>query len=240
MKVWLLSDTHGKHGMVYVPLDVDLMIFAGDAGTTSETHENNSVVLDFIEWMDSLEHIPNKVWIAGNHDTSIGRKVLRPKELPGYNKNWIYLEHEAVTLNIDGREIKIFGSPYTPSFGYNWAFNVKRNKIDAYWQDIPEGLDFLITHGPPRGILDYTESGVEFREYNEVGNVACYACGDAALKRHIEEKKPKYHVFGHIHSERNCSNAGIFKPSNSRTTFINAAVLDLRYQLNNDGVILEI
>lgn len=240
IKVWAISDTHGKHKMLNIPSGIDLLIFAGDIGTVRDSYENNNAALDFIEWIESLEHIPHKVWIAGNHDTAIGRRILRPKDLPNYVVKWTYLEHDICTLKINGRLINIFGSPYTPTFGHDWAFNVPRHKLDAYWKDIPDYLDILITHGPPRGILDMTKSGVEFRGNNEFGNVAAYSCGCGALLRHVKRSLPKYHIFGHIHSEKNFPNAGIMKPSESGTTFVNASVLDLNYQLHNHGFIFTI
>ena len=44
---------------------------------------------------------------------------------------------------------------------------------------------FVITHGPPQGILDQTGSGVH--------------AGDASLRKAIERVKPIFHAFGHIH-----------------------------------------
>jgi hypothetical protein len=44
---------------------------------------------------------------------------------------------------------------YTPTFGYGWAFNKDRTKLDRIWRNIiDEDVDIVITHGPPKGILD--------------------------------------------------------------------------------------
>ncbi|MCK4490026.1 MAG: hypothetical protein KAU23_07180 [Anaerolineales bacterium] len=51
---------------------------------------------------------------------------------------------------IDGT--KFYGSPWQPWF-YDWAFNLQRGpEIRSKWELIPEGIDILITHGPPYGI----------------------------------------------------------------------------------------
>ena len=49
----------------------------------------------------------------------------------------------------------------------------------------PDGMDVLITHGPPEGILDRTNRG-EFAGCRDLFNRVC-------------EVRPRLHVFGHIH-----------------------------------------
>ncbi len=80
--------------------------------------------------------------------------------------------------------LKIFGSPYT-QYHCGSAFQVKRPVSDMLWDQIPEGLDILITHGPPYQILDLTAKKV---------NAGC-----PILLEKIKHLKPKIHLFGHIH-----------------------------------------
>ncbi|GAA4514143.1 hypothetical protein GCM10023173_10510 [Sphingobacterium thermophilum] len=75
----------------------------------------------------------------------------------------------------------------------------------------------LITHGPPFGILD--ETVYSKRE----------GCEELLLR--VYQVQPKYHVFGHIHEDY-----GML--AKRETTFVNASVLDDRYELINDAVIL--
>jgi Icc-related predicted phosphoesterase len=79
-----------------------------------------------------------------------------------------------------------------------------------YWDLIPYNLDVLITHGPPFGILDQTAPGDPHLGCEELFNA-------------IEEKKPRVHLFGHIHG-----GAGTFE--NGATRFVNAAYLNERYK----------
>jgi Icc-related predicted phosphoesterase len=119
--------------------------------------------------------------------------------------NIIYLENSSVNL----MGLNIYGSPYTPTF-YKWAFMRDRGEpIRAIWNKIPENLDILITHGPPYGILDRNRDGV--------------ICGCEELLKAVKLKKPRYHVFGHIH------NWGQEPLNIGPTTFINASVCNEDY-----------
>jgi hypothetical protein len=103
-----------------------------------------------------------------------------------------------------------WGSPYTPEF-LNWAFMYPRgSSANRYWDQIPHGLDVLITHGPPFGILDQTAPGEQH-------------LGCEELLKAVEEKKPRVHLFGYIHG-----GAGLFE--NEATRFVNAAYLNERYK----------
>lgn len=190
-----------------------MIIHAGDFGNYSNPARNSIEALNFLQWYNMLP-IKYKVLIAGNHDTSVENKLVDPRKY----ETITYLEHEA--LEIGG--FKFFGSPYTPSFGVGWAYNVNRSKLDAYWQEIPEDVDILVTHGPPKGILDLT--------LNTAGDLEF--CGDKALLNHVLEKQPKVHIFGHIHNYEDCINVGTRKIEGVPTLFINgAAVTDRKFDL---------
>ena len=81
--------------------------------------------------------------------------------------------------------LRIFGSPWQPWF-HDWAFNLQRGPALAEkWALIPDGVDVLVTHGPPAEILDRTVHGEE---------VGCRDLRDA-----LERVRPRLHLFGHIH-----------------------------------------
>lgn len=85
-------------------------------------------------------------------------------------------------MTVEG--LRIYGSPWQPEYG-NWAFNLDRGApLKAKWDLIPEGVDILITHGPPKGFGGQTREG-------DVG------CDD--LLEAVNRVKPLIHVFGHIH-----------------------------------------
>lgn len=81
---------------------------------------------------------------------------------------------------------------------------------EKYWDQIPETLDVLITHGPPFGILDQPAP--------HKPNVGC-----AELLVAVQRTKPKVHVFGHIHG-----GAGELERDGIR--FVSAAYLNERYK----------
>ena len=98
------------------------------------------------------------------------------------------------------------------------------------WQSIPDDIDILITHGPPKGIMDMT-TDMHTREPVHVGS--------RSLMRHVEERiKPRIHAFGHIHDERGISNFGTI--IRGGTQFINCACCDLSCRLVHNGVVVEI
>jgi len=199
MRLVLISDTHGRHDQIGSLPDGDILIHAGDFMNSGLYPEE---VISFNRWLTKLP-IKHRVVCGGNHDRLFQKM---PELALQFLTDATYLENTGVT--IDG--VSIWGSPYTPEF-LNWAFMYPRGPAaNQYWDQIPAGLDVLITHGPPYGILDQTAPGGEHLGCRELLNA-------------VEAKKPKVHVFGHIHG-----GAGTFE--NGDTRFINAAYLNERYQ----------
>ncbi|TDS11738.1 metallophosphatase domain-containing protein [Sphingobacterium paludis] len=201
MKIIAISDTHGQHRSLTLPKG-DMIIHAGDFSQAGRPAE----VIDFLAWFSQLK-FRHKIFIAGNHDfffESAHPDVIN-EMIP---KGVTYLYDSGVEI----AGVKIWGSPVTPWFN-NWAFNRNRgNDMKKHWDLIPDDIDILVTHGPPLGILDETVYGKRT------------GCEELLLR--IQQVKPKYHIFGHIHEDYgNFTEGG--------TTFINASVVDHRYDLRN-------
>jgi len=224
MKIWHISDTHTYHSLLKIPENIDLVIFSGDCSNPRSPFLNEKEVKDFIYWFSNLD-IKYKIFIAGNHETSIEYGLIKKIEFT--SKNIIYLEN--TYIDIEG--LKIWGSPYTPDFN-NWSFMRKRNSLNKLWQTIPEDTDILITHGPPKGILGLSED----RSHN------LYLCGCSALKKRILKLNLKLHCFGHVHNTKNIINAGTSKLSILDTIFSNGSVVtDGKFgTLSSNGNIIEI
>jgi Icc-related predicted phosphoesterase len=221
MKIWHISDTHNCHHLLEIPKDIDLVIHSGDSTNYFDYFHNQPEFERFIEWYSKLP-IKHKVLIAGNHDAWAMKKYNKDKVK---SLGIIYLEHEFELI-----ENKLmFGSPYTPTFG-NWYFMKDRSKLHQYWEELCENIDILITHGPPKFILDLSHNKNHELEY----------CGDNTLFKKVLEVEPKYHLFGHIHNSEDCYNEGIRKFRN--TTFINSSVVtDGKFgKLSSNGNIFEI
>lgn len=210
MKIWLISDTHGKEDELSVPEGIDMVISAGDGGTYKNSFMCKKDLDMFLEWFNDLP-IEHKIYVPGNHDTAMEAGLIDEQI---YQEVYI-LKHEFIEVN----GVKIFGSPYTPAF-YSWAYNSTEQELMELWKDIPTDLDFLVTHGPPKNILDRCRDG--------------YRAGCEHLLEAVKITKPKYHVFGHIHED------GGKQEKFNGTTFINASVLNLEYQKDNNGQIVEI
>lgn len=207
MKIVFISDTHAKHRQLTLP-EGDILIHAGDVSERGEPEQ----IDDFLNWI-SIQDFRHKIFIAGNHDfyfedvASIQLDFIIPD-------NVIYLNDSGVT--IEG--IKIWGSPVQPWF-YDWAFNRQRGEeIQQHWDLIPNDTDILITHGPPKGVLDMTKGGIE---------AGCENLYDTVMRTTI-----KVHVFGHIHE-------GYGMRDLNNKTFINASSVDYHYRITNAPVVFE-
>lgn len=206
MKILFISDTHCYHRSLIIDQSADIIIHSGDMAHSRNPGINANEMLDFIKWYSELR-IPIKICIAGNHDTSIEAGLITRSD---FNNNAIcYLEHES--LNVSG--INIFGSPYTPTFGTGWGFNVDRDRIGGYWNGIPFGTNILVTHGPPYSILDLANDN----------NMRLEHCGDAELYYAGKYVNPKIHAFGHIHNNDTNNNQGIYH--NYGITYVNSSVM---------------
>ena len=139
---------------------------------------NEPEARQFFDWYSQLE-IATKVFVPGNHSTAVEQGLVRANDYPTVQ----FLIHDLMEWN----GLKLFGSPYTPRF-HDWAYMKKRTQLDVVWQSVPDDVDILITHGPPKGVLDLT---------HDIESKAIVQVGCAALRRHVEERiKPKIHAFG--------------------------------------------
>jgi Icc-related predicted phosphoesterase len=225
-RLWHISDTHGNHGLLQIPNNIDIVIHSGDFTNHYDVYKNEPEMKDFIHWYKSLP-IKHKVLIAGNHDAYVFKYNKDFRKLCK-DYNIIYLENESIT--IDG--INIFGSPYTPTFG-NWYFMKDRAKLHNLWSNIPINTNILVVHGPPKGILDCS--------YNKEGVME--TCGCSALRKHVLNiLKLKLCLFGHIHDVDDILNQGIRTVGDVKTVFSNGSVVkDGKFgYISNHGNILEI
>ncbi len=199
MIIHAISDLHGDQPELP---GGDLLIIAGDC-------TGNDLP---IQWQIFGEYINEakyrqKIIVAGNHD---GQCQNDRYWCEGFIPDCQYLQDEA----FEWEGLKIYGSPWTPNF-CNWYFMAPRGKsLQKIWEKIPRDLDILITHGPPMGILDGVKTAWD---YNRTG------CHD--LMEAVMVKKPKAHVFGHIHEHGGKS----MKTEN--TTFYNVACMNEEYDV---------
>lgn len=220
MKIWLISDTHNHHEELEIPSGIDAVIHCGDESDSGNAFMNEPEARRFFRWFSSLD-IATKIFVPGNHSTAIEQGLIRPDNYPEIN----FLIHQ----QMEWHGLKIFGSPFTPMF-FDWAYMKAREELDAVWQSIPDDIDILITHGPPKGILDVT------KDMNSGDPVSV---GSKSLRRHVENRiQPKVHAFGHLHDEAGIHNYGTI--TRGATQFINCACCNLASRLVHDGFVIDI
>lgn len=199
----IISDTHG---MEFSTADkflqcVDVAIHCGDI-TDGSTLEEFRTTIQLLQDINA----PLKLAIAGNHDFTMdipafqkkvaeARPPLDPelvrKEYGAIGEARRMFEEAGIMFLDEGTHhftltnealLKVYASPYTPAFGA-WGFQYHRELGHHF--SIERGVDVAITHGPPKGIMDYTYG----RE----------RAGCQNLFAAIAQARPRIHCFGHIH-----------------------------------------
>ena len=174
MIVKVISDTHNDHHELdQDSLECDILIHCGDFGTKGNYTEAYRFLMWFVK-----QPAKYKLLVPGNHDKrfkshnellklayDLGIKVLMNKELV-----------------ING--YKFYGGHFVPWFRQGKC-QVDLETRRSAWKDIPQDTTVLITHVPPRGILDTNSQGEH--------------CGCDQLLAKVNEVRPAYHVFGHLH-----------------------------------------
>jgi len=209
MKLVFIGDTHNQHGGVVIP-PCDVLVHTGDLTGRGEAHE----VIAGLEWLQQ-QPAARLLYTPGNHDWLFEHQEPYGKELcKQYGVDYL---HDSGVV-IDG--IHFYGTAWTPWF-CNWAFNVvHESDIDRHFQKIPDETSILITHGPPRGVLDAVA--------HDQRHVGC-----PALLRHVKRVMPRVHAFGHIHE-------GYGRLDKDGTAFLNCSQVDLRYVLTNRPHVVEL
>ncbi|XWX01250.1 hypothetical protein V2A60_009276 [Cordyceps javanica] len=202
----ILSDTHGMALDGKIPNQVaDVCIHAGDLTEESKLEEFRSAVT-LLRGINA----PLKLVIAGNHDftldtASFQSKIqqIKPPLEPDLVKKFYGDYEEARQLLVDAKEhgihllnegthdfvlhngarLRVYASPYTPSLGGDWGFQYHPGQDHDF--AIQDGTNIVVTHGPPRGVLDRTHTR------DRAG------CPD--LFAAVARAKPQIHCFGHIH-----------------------------------------
>lgn len=175
MKLVIISDTHDNRLQDLPPGDV--LIHCGDLTNEGRLWETQKM----LKWLAYQKDVYSEViLVAGNHD------FIAQREAPLYAEmcaDWGITYLNDSTASYKG--VKFYGSPWTPKF-YDWAFMESEADLARRFARIPEDTDVLITHGPPRFILDQNEQ----KEH----------CGSQALLDRVFQVAPKVHCFGHIHT----------------------------------------
>ena len=246
LRLVIVSDTHNVDIPPALFPPGDLLIHAGDHTTNGLRSELESAAAWLRSLAPRYTH--GVVTVAGNHDRPLDADTwlgAAPHSQPG--EAWTRASmDDARRLFDDGSDqgplrllqhagaevagLALFGTPYvnlTPRRRAMTPDNPQRNegfmrddaRLDELFRDIPAGLDVLITHSPPLGILDASV------QYGGVVRPTPIAIGSVALRDHLRgmspAERPRLHVFGHEHDSR-----GVFVDEVLQMVFVNAASVD--------------
>ena len=208
------SDTHGLDFHCFssslARQYADVVIHCGDLTTESRLEEFKTSIC----CLQKL-NAPLKLVIAGNHDFTLDiptfRKMVDESHPPldpelveetyGYygkarqlfnNTGITFLDEGVHSFRLqNGALLTVYASPYTPTLG-NWGFQYHPNHgHDFSFRDHHKrpinNVDVVMTHGPPKGIMDYTHSGER---------AGCPYLFEAIAR---SRPQPRMHCFGHIH-----------------------------------------
>lgn len=168
----------------------DLLVIAGDMTFTGSLQEMTRFKKDLLKVRGQFTSC---CWVNGNHERELdpargfSNGLNYCRELAEDIKS-DFLHNSGVTYTKNGRDIKVWGSPFTPTF-FDWGFLKDRGEpIAQVWKQIPEGLSLMVSHGPAHGILDRLPWSGE-----EVG------CEELRKRLDEMESPPSVLVHGHIH-----------------------------------------
>lgn len=204
-----ISDLHGCKPALQ---GGHLLIVAGDL----TARDTKSEYVLFNDWIRVQDY--NKIIIiGGNHDSYLEKNAVEER----FFSVGCYLEDSGTEF----KGLKIWGSPWTPTF-CDWHFMKDRGaQIKEKWDLIPSDTDILITHGPPYGILDHVEFSSRGNKYKHAG------CEE--LRTAVERIQPRLHVFGHIHE-----NPGqmVLKCTPKDVLCVNATIMNEHYEPVNKPI----
>eukprot|EP01060_Flectonema_neradi_P029314 TRINITY_DN401_c0_g1_i2.p1 TRINITY_DN401_c0_g1~~TRINITY_DN401_c0_g1_i2.p1 ORF type:complete len:295 (+),score=52.82 TRINITY_DN401_c0_g1_i2:42-926(+) len=203
LRIIHLSDTHGCHRSLKSMPEGDILLHSGDftnSGTDGE-------LADFNNWLGELRRIyKHIIVIPGNHDWGQANNHYSRGEVPAkemydgtYLKkrltNCTMLFHEGIVvegLNIFGSGWDCWQSAGNPdSHPSNYVTDQLGVKaFNTRYSLIPPNSDVVLTHCPPRNILDCVE-----------GSDSPWGSSQLLVEE-LVKKAPKVLLFGHLHEQR--------------------------------------
>lgn len=229
-KIVCISDTH----MFEPELPPgDILIHAGDFTFRGGAHE----ISQQLYWLGKhSKNYSSVIAVPGNHDFGFESNYSQ-FALEAKNKGITFLNDSG----IEALGLKFWGSPITPFF-HAWAFNRHAADIEPHWDLIPDDTQVLITHGPPRDILDgvpqYQKTRIGFDQHyrpmfsKQLLTMEHVGCPEL-LERIKKLTQLKLHVFGHIHE-----GYGLWNENGIQ--FVNASIMDGDYKPVNKPIVIEL
>lgn len=134
----------------------------------------------FLPWCE--DHKDQQIVIIGGN---CDKWLYYNRDMLEWPENVHYLDDSETEVN----GMKVYGTSWCPH-NMNGAWEVDDKQLEEEFAKIPEGLDILVTHVPPKGEDLELDHDTEFDKH----------FGSEALTKAILEKKPKIVLCGHVHS----------------------------------------
>lgn len=206
-RILIVSDNHNYRLPDNAFYGVDLVLHCGDATSLGTRSQYNDFFSSMYERLS--KHEIKMIYVPGNHDKN--EESMFDVVLPFQDRIEILIHSESIFGDELGLEI--FGSRWCKEFA-GWEGELKFYDRQQMWKNIPHDLDFLLTHTPPYGVMDYVDNWR--KDY----------CGCSELRREIINKNPVVHCFGHIHSMHGYE----YNPDRDNIHYFNVAYCDDEYQ----------
>ena len=217
LRIVVISDTHGFEGALSKFIDssstdnnddvgspkwvrlgfsddfilppADVLVHCGDFAASGSRKTQRIAARRLDDFLARQTHIPEKIVIKGNHDPESPAKVLFPTSKALYVRS-------SSTMMIHGVSFAL--EPYSRQ-AISLQSSIGRRTYSSM-PTLPE-CDILVSHEPPKGILDMTYHG--------------FSAGSLYLRELVEhaEHKPRLWLCGHIHESRGVKQ---FYPANRR------------------------
>lgn len=229
LHIYAVSDLHG-HLEGLDPSGMDAVLIAGDFAVMngwSATHMAHQLwwVQDvFCKWC--AKHPKTMFFVVpGNHDLFAERKELR--KTIKWPDNVKLLVDEGCEFN----GLSIYGTPWVPFINGSWAFEeVFPGHLKERFAAIPENLDILITHSPPK---------IRNRKIDVSIDRNSPHFGSEDLTDAILRKRPRFVLCGHIHTGDH-SLIEVGHDDGTKTLLRNVSRLDEEYKVRYEPYIFHL
>lgn len=202
----------------------DILIHSG--GFTVNGTEEEYVQFD--AWLASVKDMYHyRVVVAGLADVKLCGNDWDYVKAMLPNATHVLCHSEATLLGM-----RIYGSPWHWAHEQNYTCKIgAHSSTSGRFDEIPEGIDVLVTHGPSFGRLDFTPvgwlsmstKGVDQNDYRSAGhNIGQGRSGSTELRDAIEHIRPGLHLHGLCAGSR-----GVLLPAGYIPLILNSCMCDL-------------
>lgn len=241
MRIVAISDQHGE--LPDIP-PCDLLLVAGDncldypkghrdrIGSGPQTSRQLSWF--YTEWMPWRMRQPAKLCYLtwGNHDYcgellhANGSYNDLSREIPRSSDGYTTIAVKDGECIYDG--LRIWLTPWSSQFK-DWAFMADEERLVERYAAIPEGIDILVSHQPPKGYGDMMVYDL---------NTGWESLGSVALLDAVQRVKPRVLICGHIHS--GYGHVTMPLGDGKVCEVYNVALLNERYEMVHEPTVIDL